>query len=156
MSVSITMRKTLSQVLRHVMTWASVHLDFGAEQAQAEFDEIARNATRYFERRKQEARASKTTLERQPSCPGEVQAKKEALKAAAKKWFPCGYGPAQGESFVVEEIGYVSDDEEDYGEYQYLRNEQEDEIRQVGLDADVSWFDEYQTVRKSKKELELK
>lgn len=129
-----------------------VHLDYGAERAQQEFEKISKNATAYFEQRKKEAKAVKVR-QSTPSCPGEVQAKKADLKAAGKKWFPYGYGPARGDSFVIEEVGYVSDDEEDYGDYQYIRNEQEDEIWQMQQPAGGSWFDEYQTVRVMKKEL---
>ena len=49
---------------------------------------------------------------------GDVERDKAAKQAAAAKWFPYGYGPAQGARFVVEEIGETSDDEENYGEYQ--------------------------------------
>ena len=41
----------------------------------------------------------------------------------AKKHFPFGFGPAQGDKFVVEEIGEVDEDEEEWGEYQADRHE---------------------------------
>lgn len=34
------------------------------------------------------------------------------------KYFPYGYGAATGTSFVIEGVGEVDDDEEEYGEYQ--------------------------------------
>jgi hypothetical protein len=34
------------------------------------------------------------------------------------KWFPYGFGPATGTRFVIEEVGDISDDEEEYGEWQ--------------------------------------
>lgn len=129
-----------------------VHLDFGAERAREEFDKIFKTPAEYFQRRKREQRELKVQHPT-PSCPGEVQAKKADLKAAAKKWFPYGYGPARGDRFVIEEIGHVSDDEEDYGEYQYVRNEQQDEMKQQPVEFGRNWFDEYQLVRTSKKVL---
>ena len=52
---------------------------------------------------------------------GDKQREKEAIMAKARKWFPFGYGPKSGNNFVVEEVGYVSEDEENYGEYQAMR-----------------------------------
>jgi len=77
---------------------------------------------------------------------------KEARKAAALKWFPYGYGPATGTSFVIEEIGEVSDDEEDYGDYQKQRQEVNDEFRNWWESSTEggSWFDEYQKSRNIK------
>lgn len=49
-----------------------------------------------------------------------MEAAKQAKKETASEWFPCGYGPTTVISFVVEEIGAVSDDE-NYGEYQQQR-----------------------------------
>ena len=45
----------------------------------------------------------------------------------ARKHFPFGYGPAQGANFVVEEIGEVDEDDEEWGEYQLDRNQYERE-----------------------------
>ena len=53
--------------------------------------------------------------------PGDKQRLKEELIAKAAKYFPYGYGPATGTSFVVEEVGEVDDDEEEYGDYQKAR-----------------------------------
>ncbi len=57
---------------------------------------------------------------------------------------------------MIEEIGAVSDDEEDFGEFQALRGEQQHEIQATfqRKDEKTSWFDEYQYVRNSKKELD--
>ncbi|KAI1768792.1 ADP-ribosylation [Hypoxylon sp. FL1150] len=55
--------------------------------------------------------------------PGDVQREKAAALARAAKYFPYGFGPATGGRFVVEEIGEVDEDEEEYGEYQALRGE---------------------------------
>ncbi|KAL3956927.1 hypothetical protein ACCO45_009773 [Purpureocillium lilacinum] len=52
---------------------------------------------------------------------GDRQRAKEAAFARAAKYFPYGYGPASGTKFQVLEVGEVSEDEEDYGEYQEQR-----------------------------------
>ncbi|VUC29809.1 unnamed protein product [Clonostachys rosea] len=56
--------------------------------------------------------------------PGDKQRAKEAIFARAAKYFPYGYGPASGKRFVVEEVGEVSDDEENYGDYQNLEEDE--------------------------------
>ena len=72
-------------------------------------------------------------------------AEQQERKVAALKWFPYGFGPATGTSFVIEEVGEISDDEEDYGTYQKDRQEVENKkTRQVKVG---SWLDEYQSSR---------
>ena len=66
------------------------------------------------------------TTEAESQAPGDVQRRKEALIAKAAKYFPYGYGPKQGANFVVEDVGEVSEDEEEYGEYQADRVEEVD------------------------------
>lgn len=61
-----------------------------------------------------------------------------------------GYGPASGTSFVIEDMAEVSDGEEVYGDFQYHRIEEENEINEGRMAAGGSWFDEYQSVRKTK------
>lgn len=69
---------------------------------------------------------------------GDRQRAKQAVHARAAKYFPYGYGPATGNRFVVEEVGEVSEDEEEYGEYQALRAESEPE---KGFNTDFwSWM----------------
>lgn len=58
--------------------------------------------------------------------------------ARASKWFPYGYGPATNGRFVVEEVGEVDDDEEEYGDYQELRGEGSDEGDKTNSDL-WSW-----------------
>ena len=123
-----------------------LHLDYGAELARKEFDRIASNPTFYFWRRRVAIKIDRLGID-QPDCPGDVQRKKQALKAAAAKWFPYGYGPAQGSSFVIEEIADVSDDEEEYGDLQMLRVDEAEGSRE--RQKGTSWFDEFQTVRKT-------
>ena len=57
--------------------------------------------------------------------PGERKKAREAVMARASKWFPYGFGPKTKGNFVVEDVGYVSEDEEDYGDYQALRVDKE-------------------------------
>jgi len=63
---------------------------------------------------------------------------------------------SQGTSFVVEDMAENSDDEELYGDFQYQRIEQENEIQEArSTKKGASWFDEYQLVRKSDDELDF-
>ena len=47
--------------------------------------------------------------------------RRKILTKVARKHFPLGFGPATGDKFIVEEIGAVDDDEEEWGEYQMDR-----------------------------------
>ena len=68
-----------------------LHLDYGAEHARKEFDRMNSNPKDYFWRRRQAIKAGRVEMD-PTQCPGDVQRKKQALKAAAAKWFPYGYG----------------------------------------------------------------
>ncbi|KAH6720659.1 hypothetical protein BKA61DRAFT_570312 [Leptodontidium sp. MPI-SDFR-AT-0119] len=69
-------------------------------------------------------------------------------EAVASKWFPYGYGPATGTSFVIEEIGEVSDGEEDY----WMFEEERQQFSRKPTPTKVrSWFDDYQTSRDLRK-----
>lgn len=121
-----------------------VHLDLGVEEAVRRLKEIPRNPNNFV------AKAKKTQkLLDQELWPAEREATKQAKKAAAAKWFPYGFGPAKGTSFVIEEIGETSDDEENYGDYQGERVEIDggDDSWQEPAPAGSSWFDEYQKSR---------
>ena len=125
-----------------------LHLDYGAEATRAEFDRIANDPGQFFQNRRQNKTVNK--WESGPElCPGEIQRKKEAIKAAASKWFPYGYGPAQRTNFVIEEIAEISDDEEVHGEFQHQRIEREREIQEHIVENGGSWFDGFQTVRRT-------
>ena len=50
--------------------------------------------------------------------PGDQQRLKEAKIAKAAKYLGYGFGPASGFKLMIEEIADVSEDEEDYGDYQ--------------------------------------
>jgi hypothetical protein len=126
-----------------------VHLDFGLEAAREWLKRAPPDQDAYKKRKRH------PKLLQQDLYPGEVEASKQAKKAAASKWFPYGYGPATGTSFVIEEIGAVSDDEENYGEYQGQRQEVGDEVRAWETETAKAgnWFDEYQKSRKEEEKI---
>lgn len=132
-----------------------LHLDYGSEAAKKHLEMFqAQKQKQPWKQIKLQSRVDGGTQgdNKFEASPGAKQAKKEALKAAASKWFPYGYGPATGTNFVIEEIGDVSDDEEEYGEFQALRSQQDDEHTRLEIE-NTSWFDEFQTVRKTKEEV---
>ena len=53
----------------------------------------------------------------------------------ARKYLGYGFGPKEGDHFVVEEIADVDDDEEDYGQYQ------EERLRTVASESSFWDFD---------------
>ncbi|PVH83923.1 hypothetical protein DL98DRAFT_584948 [Cadophora sp. DSE1049] len=71
-------------------------------------------------------------------------AEQQEKKAAALKWFPYGSRPATETSFVIEEIGEISDDEEDHGTYQKEWQEAETKPGRVKVG---SWLNEDQSFR---------
>lgn len=124
-----------------------LHIDYGSEMAREHLDQVQKHPSRYFR-----SRRSKTGPEDDDDgimWPAAKKAKAEALKAGAMKYFPYGFGPATGTRFVVEDVADVSDDEEDFGEYQAIRGEHGDEIETARKEiANSSWFDEYQIARR--------
>ena len=54
---------------------------------------------------------------------------------------------------MIEDVADVADDEEAFGNFQFQRVEQEYEIREGQLTAGGGWFDQYQTVRRTEKQL---
>ena len=123
-----------------------VYIDFGAKKALEQLRQAPKDPNKFKKR-------WKTPKKLQPKFqfPADIEADKQAKQAAAAKYFPYGYGPAKGTSFVIEEIGEVSDDEEDYGDYQGQRKEIADEFRkwEEQTAEGGSWFDEYQKSRKT-------
>ncbi|TKA76875.1 hypothetical protein B0A55_03197 [Friedmanniomyces simplex] len=152
---------------RQIIPCYVLHVDYGSDRAKAELANMPTDPREVPQRLPQRRRAKDPRKQSgyveedgddEESSPGVVKAKKQALKAAATKWFPYGYGTARGTSFVIDEIAEVSDDEEDYGDFQEMRNAREEmreEAREEAHWQGGSWFDEYQTVRKTKREVEL-
>ncbi|KAK5992949.1 hypothetical protein PT974_06374 [Cladobotryum mycophilum] len=100
-----------------------IHLDLGSAEAQRAILSAQSNPL-IFQQDLLRSRSSKdkshpklSSADPAPS-PGDLKRSQEARKAAAMKWFPYGFGSAAGTSFVIEEIGEVSDDEEEYGAWQ--------------------------------------
>ncbi|MCJ1227679.1 hypothetical protein MMC12_004335 [Toensbergia leucococca] len=96
-----------------------IHLDWGRDNMK-EFYNIPLNSQAWVPHQHQRSH-SKLTAE--VLAPGDKRRLKEALVAKAAKYFPYGYGPATGTKFVVEEVGEIDEDEEEYGEYQKDRVE---------------------------------
>ncbi|KAK6514362.1 hypothetical protein TWF506_008758 [Arthrobotrys conoides] len=101
-----------------------IHLDWGKEHYE-EFVNIPTNPLHWIlqmaAKRKERKNSQRNEIGEEESralFPADVVRRKQALMARALKWFPYGYGPATGTRFVVEAVAEVSDDEEEYGEYQ--------------------------------------
>lgn len=101
-----------------------IHLDWGYNNMNF-FNKIPGNR-KEWQRPTQSAQDQQETQEDGIVYPGDKQRAKEAVFAKAAKYFPYGYGPAMGSKFVVEEVGEVSDDVEEYGEYQALRIDEDE------------------------------
>lgn len=93
-----------------------IHLDLGSEEALKSIRAAQLNPASIQET-PTGSRASRLHQEYDDS-PGDRKRKQLALKAAAMKWFPYGFGTATGTSFVIEDIGATSDDSETYGDWQ--------------------------------------
>ncbi|KAL7954918.1 hypothetical protein V8C34DRAFT_293017 [Trichoderma compactum] len=93
-----------------------IHLDLGSEEALKSIRAAQLNPASIQET-PTTSRASRLHQEYDDS-PGDRKRKQLALKAAAMKWFPYGFGTATGTSFVIEDIGATSDDSETYGDWQ--------------------------------------
>lgn len=136
-----------------------LHIDYGSDPVREALGAFPRNKWEFKRAPNFDARKETEYASDERDCPGAVKSRREARKAAALKWFPYGYGPATGTQFVIEEVGEVSDDEEDYGEYQALRQEQGQKVQESKnrkpAKVGGSWFDEYQTVRNSNKEVRV-
>lgn len=91
-------------------------------------------------------RNNSINLKNLPS-PGKRQALAREKKAIAAKYFPYGFGPGKGTSFVIEEIGETSDDEESYGDFQRQKLEVNHEMKTIRRGN--GWMDEYQGLRHS-------
>ena len=91
-----------------------VHLDWGADNT-LYFEDLPSDPAQWTER--------KRVVKVEDEFPGDRQRRKAAIMAKAAKYFPYGFGPATGTRFVVEEVADVSDDEEQYGDYQADRGD---------------------------------
>ncbi|KAI1078925.1 ADP-ribosylation [Whalleya microplaca] len=99
-----------------------VHIDWGRDNAD-HFADLPSDPVNFVPSQ-QKKTAAEARSWKSISWPGEKKRAKAAIFASASKWFPYGYGPASGTKFVVEEVGEVDEDEEEYGDYQALRGEE--------------------------------
>ncbi|KAK3674982.1 hypothetical protein LTR78_005326 [Recurvomyces mirabilis] len=131
-----------------------LHVDYGAEYAKTGFEWSLQWRKEDHKRRQQNQHDNSRGQGKGYEMPADVVARKQALESAASKWFPYGYGPATGTRFEILEIGEVSDDEEEFGDYQAIRQQQWEETREKKrVESGGNWFDQYQSVRKSFKEV---
>lgn len=121
-----------------------LHLDYGSEWAKVKWAKLDVNQLTEAHKLEQNARSRLDERVRGASgeTPGARKAKSEALKDAAAKWFPFGFGPFTGSNFVIEELGEVLDDEEEYGEFQLMRGQHEHPWETQHAHQKASWFDE--------------
>jgi hypothetical protein len=110
-----------------------IHLDLGSEAAKQALKDVQTNPEEFNNPTKTKKRS-----EAKSTAPGDIQREKEARKAAALKWFPYGFGPATGTRFVIEEVGEISDDEEEYGEWQAEKHG----YSNSDIEKDTVWDDE--------------
>ncbi|KAK6339197.1 hypothetical protein TWF718_008619 [Orbilia javanica] len=140
-----------------------IHLDWGKEHYD-EFVNIPTNPLHWItqmaekRRERKNKQYSEQEEENRTLFPADIVRKKQALMARALKWFPYGYGPATGTRFVVEAVADVSDDEEEYGEYQKDKVEGVDGGGNAGkyfwempeVEGEDSRFDEFFEERRAK------
>ncbi|KAI8624415.1 ADP-ribosylation [Xylariaceae sp. FL1651] len=113
-----------------------IHIDWGQDNAQ-HFVDLPDDAASYTPPKVKKIHPQRLA---HVIFPGDVQRQKAATLARAAKYFPYGFGPATGRNFVVEEIGEVDDDEEEYGDYQEFRVDGADEGSGKGANMDYwSW-----------------
>jgi hypothetical protein len=131
-----------------------VHLDLGRDAARY-IANLSKDPVRYISHYREQQRKqnhAKKILRQVNLAPGDLQRQKQALLSKAQKYFPYGYGAASGSKFVVEEVGEVSEDEEEYGAYQKDRLDDEgrsandiwttDDHTTFALDSDGNFSDE--------------
>lgn len=106
----------------------AVHMDWGEEHNEMHY--IPDNPNEWAPPSRRQTRpvseVAPTMAGASQMCPGDRKKAKEAVMARASKWFPYGFGPMTKGKFVVEDVGEISDDEEEYGDYQALRIDGQD------------------------------
>ncbi|EWZ49789.1 uncharacterized protein FOBCDRAFT_123411 [Fusarium oxysporum Fo47] len=128
-----------------------IHLDLGSEAAKQALKDVQTDPEEFHNLAK-----TKKRPEAKSTAPGDIQREKEARKAAALKWFPYGFGPAMGTRFVIEEVGEISDDEEEYGDWQADKHGYSNsylEKNTVWDDEDGEYYDENGNLVKEKRRL---
>ena len=93
-----------------------IHLDWGHSHEEY-FRQLPANPWAWVAQHKKSHRTH-PRLSTEVLSPGDKQRLKEARIARAAKYLGYGFGPASGAALMIEEVGEVSEDEEDYGEFQ--------------------------------------
>ncbi|KAK4693426.1 hypothetical protein P7C71_g3979, partial [Lecanoromycetidae sp. Uapishka_2] len=130
-----------------------IHLDLGRDIA-TYVTNLSSNTSQYIHDYRAKQR-KKSYADKQLGLvvegPGDVERQKQALLAKAQKQLGYGFGPASGSKFVVLDVADVSEDEEDYGNYQKERVNGAEKVdiwagdghRTLALDSDdQSWEEE--------------
>ncbi|RFU77823.1 hypothetical protein TARUN_4407 [Trichoderma arundinaceum] len=111
---------------RAILPCFVIHLDLGSEAALQAVRAAQLNPSAALQEdtsaNKQTTPGASRHQHVQDESAGDRKRRQLALKAAAMKWFPYGFGTATGTSFVIEDIGEVSEDEEDFGVWQAERH----------------------------------
>jgi hypothetical protein len=124
-----------------------IHLDWGESPSRTLQDVNAR-----ANNKRKDGRVERVADEN-ALYPGERQRLKEERMAQASKFFAYGFGPISGKNIVVEDIGDIDDDEEEYGEYQAERTETNYEANNVWdwkPNTGSKYKDQYTTEKKAK------
>lgn len=112
-----------------------IHLDLGRDAARY-IANLSKGPVQYINNYHEQQRKQKHAEKRLGQVilgSGDLQRQKQALLAKAQKYFPYGYGAASGSKSVVEEVGEVSEDGEEYGVYQ------KDRLEDDGNSANDIW-----------------
>lgn len=96
-----------------------IHLDWGRAHEEY-FRKLPANPWAWVAQHKN-SQKTHPKLSTEVLSPGDRQRLKEERVAKAAKYLGYGFGPASGAALVIEEVGAVSEDEEDYGEFQRER-----------------------------------
>ncbi|KAJ7588895.1 hypothetical protein C8J56DRAFT_889653 [Mycena floridula] len=121
-----------------------LHLDW------EEFNDVETFVMEQILARMDVPRKKKPALKNEVLSPGDMQRQKQERLAQAQKYFGYGFGPVSGRKIVIQEIGEIEDDEEEYGQYQANRV---DEVKTVDIWSDRYREDygEYQVIGESSK-----
>jgi Poly(ADP-ribose) polymerase catalytic domain len=122
-----------------------VHLDWGEKRTR---EIAAQNIEAGRRNRRLERKSQQDGMALSMLAGDRKRAKAERL-AQASKYFSYGYGPVKGNKIIVEDMAEVSDDEEDYGDYQQLRIDVDEEAKAY-WDWDVPGASEIDQYRKAR------
>ena len=106
---------------RQILPCYVIHMDWGQDNAKF-FRDIPADPATWVDAMNMKAKYAWQKLHKKDwertAGPGEIQRQEEERLQRARKFLGYGFGPKSGSALVVEEIGAVDEDDEDYGEYQ--------------------------------------